>query len=136
MHNTAPRIIDVVAAVIWKGDALLAVQRPEGKDMAGFWEFPGGKVEPGESLEDALHRELKEELGLTPSETTFWREAEHDYGHIKVRLYFFHVRAFTGQPQGLEGHVLAWRTPDEACKLPFLEADAAILDALCANHAT
>ncbi len=119
--------IAVVAGILWDASRFLAVCRPEGKPMAGFWEFPGGKVEPGESLERALARELDEELGVTPREFAFWREARHAYPHLTVRLHFFHVTNFANTPEAREGHVLRWVTPAEARSLPFLEADAGIV---------
>ncbi|WP_461210150.1 (deoxy)nucleoside triphosphate pyrophosphohydrolase [Desulfocurvus sp. DL9XJH121] len=122
--------IDVVAAVIWRGNRFLAVRRPEGKPQAGFWEFPGGKVEPGETREQALARELHEELGLLPTTWTFWCEKRHDYGHIRVRLFFFHVHQFAGRETAREGHGLAWINAREAREYPFLEADTEIVAAL------
>lgn len=124
-------MIDVVAGIIWRGEKFLAVRRPEGKAHAGSWEFPGGKVESGESLGAALGRELEEELGLRVTDAEFWRQCEHVYPNISVRLHFFHVRGFDGEPRPLEGHGLSWVTPREACDLAFLEADTAIVRALC-----
>lgn len=119
--------IDVVAAIIWRDGRFLAVDRPEGKAMAGWWEFPGGKVAPGETEGHALVRELQEELGITPTEFEFWREKRHSYPHAVVRLRFYHVRAFTGEPSGLEGQRLDWLCPGEAPDVPFLPADEEIL---------
>ncbi len=117
----------VVAGIIWQGDRYLAVRRPEGTRHAGMWEFPGGKVEPGESLEEAMIRELAEELGITAQAPQFWREKEHTYPRGSVRLYFFHIRAFKGVPRPLEGQRLSWVTPAEALDLAFLEADLDIV---------
>ncbi len=123
--------IDVVAAVVVQDGRFLAVRRPEGKPQAGYWEFPGGKVEPGESLEDALARELREELGVTPGGLAPWRRVSHDYEHLSVRLHFFTVAELIGDPEPREGHVIRWFGPDEAKAAPFLEADSAIVDDLC-----
>lgn len=117
------RRIAVVAGILWDGERFLAVERPEGKPQAGFWEFPGGKIEPGEAPADALTRELREELAVTPVTATFWRTVRHDYPHLSVELHFFHVTGFTGTITALEGHRFAWLTWDEAMRLPFLEAD-------------
>lgn len=120
-------MIRVVAGVIWRGDRFLAVRRPEGKSMAGFWEFPGGKVEPGESLEAALARELTEELGLLPLDVRHWRDVTHRYPQGTVHLSFFHIRDFKGVPRPLEGQGLRWVTASEASALDFLEADREIV---------
>jgi len=122
--------ISVVAGVLWREGRYLAVQRPEGKPYAGYWEFPGGKVEPGESLEAALVREFEEELGLTPLKYRYWREKRHAYPELTVHLHFFHITEAAGAPQALEGHHIAWIEPTEASALPFLEADAPIVAAL------
>jgi 8-oxo-dGTP diphosphatase len=115
---------------MWRGSRFLAVRRPPGKPMAGMWEFPGGKLMRGETPADALARELREELGVTPVDAVFWREKTHAYPEWCVRLLFFHVRQFRGEPVPLEGQSLAWLTPDEALAFPFLEADTDIVRAL------
>jgi len=119
--------LDVVAAILWRGDRFLAVRRPPGKPMAGMWEFPGGKLEPGETPAEALLREIREELGVIPSHPVFWKETTHAYPNLRVRLVFFHVREFSGDPAPMEGQELAWLTPDEAVAYPFLEADTDIV---------
>jgi 8-oxo-dGTP diphosphatase len=117
------KTVDVVAGILWRGGRFLAVERPQGRPRAGFWEFPGGKIEQGETPEQALARELKEELGVDVRDFCFWRSVEHAYEDLAVRLRFFHVTGFAGEPQGLEGHRLAWLRCDEALRLRFLEAD-------------
>jgi 8-oxo-dGTP diphosphatase len=124
--------VRVVAGVLWRGGRFLAMQRPEGKLHAGRWEFPGGKVEPGESLEAALVREFEEELGLTPLEFRFWLEKRHVYTELTVHLHFFQITEAAGAPQPLEGHHFAWVAPAEAAELPFLDADAPIVRQLAA----
>lgn len=126
----ARKVVDVVAAIIWRDGCYLGVRRPEGKAMAGAYEFPGGKIEPGETPDVALARELREELGITPTAIAFFREKAHSYEHLSVHLHFFHVRAFAGEPLPLEGQDMEWLTPREGRMRPFLEADRDIVDAL------
>lgn len=128
-------MIHVVAGIIWREGRFLGVKRPEGKAMAGFWEFPGGKVEPGEDAVRALLREVREELGLSASSPEFWREKIHEYPDFTVRLSFFHIRDFDGVPRPLEGQELRWLTPAEAALLPFLEADVDIVKELAGHGA-
>ena len=129
---SALRDIDVAAGIIWQAGRFLAAQRPPDKPHAGFWEFPGGKLEPGEDAAQALARELAEELDIRVRTAAFWRCAEYDYPErgLHVRLHFFHVTAFDGQPSSREGQTLRWILPEEAPALPFLPADAAIVAAL------
>jgi 8-oxo-dGTP diphosphatase len=108
---------------LWKGDRYLAVQRPEGKIMAGFWEFPGGKLEPGEEPLAALRRELAEELGVLCEAASFWRTISHSYAHGRVRLHVFHVQAFAGEPRALENQRLLWIDPADGPAMNFLPAD-------------
>ena len=117
------RVVPVVAGILWRGPCFLAVRRPEGKPRAGFWEFPGGKLEAGETPEEARARELDEELGVLPLRIRLWRVVRHDYPDLAVELHFFHVLEFDGEPVSREGHEPAWMTRSEALTLPFLEAD-------------
>lgn len=102
--------IDVVVGILIKphGEILLG-QRPAGKPYAGYWEFPGGKVEPGESLFAALQREFAEELGITVLSAEPWCCVEHVYPHAHVHLHFFISRDWQGVPQSLEGQTFAWQ---------------------------
>ena len=128
--NADHKVVAVVAAIIWQDGRYLGVRRPEGKPMAGAYEFPGGKIEPGEAPDVALARELREELGITPTAIAFFREKAHSYEHLSVHLHFFHVHAFDGEPLPLEGQDMEWLTPQEGRMRPFLEADRDIVDAL------
>ena len=105
-----PAPIDVAVGILMQpnGDVLLG-QRPAGKPYAGYWEFPGGKVDPGETIFAALQREFVEELGLTIHSAEEWCCVEHVYPHAHVRLHFFISRDWSGEPQGLEGQAFAWQ---------------------------
>lgn len=133
------RCIEVAAGILWRGDRFLAACRPPGSVQEGFWEFPGGKIEHGESPAEAMARELTEELGsglgVTAQHCHFWRLVEHEYAEPprRVRLHFFHVRGFSGEPRPREGQDLRWVTPQEAQELNFLAADVAVLRELCAD---
>ena len=110
MSETQARPIDVAVGILMKpnGDVLLG-QRPEGKPYAGYWEFPGGKVDAGESILDALKREFVEELGIEVVSAEEWCGIEHVYEHAHVRLHFFISREWRGEPQSLEGQAFAWQ---------------------------
>ena len=129
--------IEVAAGILWRGGRCLAVSRPAGKPHAGRWEFPGGKLELGESPAQALRRELAEELGIRVREANFWRVVEHDYAEkqLHVRLHFFHVTAFDGEPAAKEEQNLCWALPQEAAQLDFLEADLPLVRDLAAMPA-
>ncbi|AXA92296.1 NUDIX domain-containing protein [Massilia sp. YMA4] len=108
---TAPvKPIDVAVGILMKpnGDVLLG-QRPPGKPYAGYWEFPGGKVDPGETVLEALKREFMEELGIEVLSADEWCGVEHVYEHAHVRLHFFISRDWRGEPQSLEGQAFAWQ---------------------------
>lgn len=126
MAQAAGRVIDVAVGVIEDatGRVLLA-RRPQGKPYEGYWEFPGGKVEPGEDIAHALARELHEELGLAAVESTPWLIVSHDYPHARVRLFFRRVRQWQGEPQSREGQALAWRLPSALDLSPLLPASLA-----------
>jgi 8-oxo-dGTP diphosphatase len=123
--------IEVAAAVIERPDgAFLMASRPPGKAYAGWWEFPGGKVEAGESARHALARELSEELGIEVEEAWPWLNRSFDYPHAAVMLHFFRVTRWRGEPHPHEGQTLAWtraETPDVA---PILPANGPILKGL------
>lgn len=109
MNDAAPPI-DVAVGILMKpnGDVLLG-SRPEGKPYAGYWEFPGGKVEAGEAVLDALKREFAEEIGVQLLSAEPWCGVEHVYPHAHVRLHFFISREWKGEPRALEGQQLAWQ---------------------------
>lgn len=124
-------IVEVSAAVLTQPDGrVLLAQRPQGKPYAGYWEFPGGKVEPGESLEAALARELHEELGIAVTRACRWITRVFEYPHAIVRLNFFRVFDWQGEPHPHEGQVFSWQQPDAVEVTPLLPANFPILKAL------
>jgi 8-oxo-dGTP diphosphatase len=108
----APRkIIDVAVGVLMQADgSFLMTTRPVGKVYAGYWEFPGGKIEAGETLEAALRRELQEEIGITIGAVHPWKEQLVDYPHALVRLHFCKVHAWRGEFEMREGQAMQWQT--------------------------
>lgn len=124
----------VAAGVILNdaGEVLLAL-RPKDKHKGGLWEFPGGKVEPGESVRDALARELLEEIALVVEESEPFLQIDHDYGDRQVRLDVRRVTRFSGAPQGREGQQIAWVALADLPRYEFPEANAGIVAALCAS---
>ena len=123
--------IEVVAAVITRPDgSFLMADRPAGKVYAGYWEFPGGKVEPGETTRAALARELQEELGIVVRSAAPWLTRVHAYEHATVRLNFFRLTAWQGEPHPHEGQRIAWSRPTDAPLAPMLPANTPIFRAL------
>jgi 8-oxo-dGTP diphosphatase len=119
--------IDVAVGILMQpnGDVLLG-QRPDGKPYAGYWEFPGGKVEEGESIFAALQREFVEELGINVLCAEPWCCVEHVYPHAHVHLHFYISREWTGAAQSMEGQAFAWQgrvdvTPLLPATVPLIE---------------
>ena len=105
------KVVDVAVGVLLRADGdFLLTSRPPGKVYAGYWEFPGGKLEPGETVEQALRRELQEEIGLTIAAVLPWKIEMVDYPHALVRLNFCKVFEWTGELQMHEGQSFAWQT--------------------------
>jgi 8-oxo-dGTP diphosphatase len=103
--------VDVAVGVLIAPDGqFLLTSRPEGKVYAGYWEFPGGKLEPGETVEDALRRELTEELGVRIGPVQPWKTEIVDYPHARVRLHFCKVHAWSGDFEMRERQQMAWQT--------------------------
>jgi len=125
------RLVHVVAAALVAEDGrVLLAQRPAGKSLAGLWEFPGGKLEPGETPEAALARELEEELGIIAGPLvpfTFVSHAMPDF-HLVMLLYW--CRAWTGAPVGRDGQALRWERPAAMAQLPMPPADKPLVAAL------
>ncbi|BCQ51428.1 NUDIX domain-containing protein [Burkholderia gladioli] len=129
--GTAPRkVTEVAVGVLVQPDGrYLLAQRPAGKPYEGYWEFPGGKLEPGESVEAALSRELHEELGIHVTACHHWHTLEHDYPHAYVRLFFCKVTGWDGEPHSREGQAFVWQQlPVEVD--PLLPAALPVLELL------
>ncbi len=127
--------LEVAAAVIQRADgAFLLAQRPAGKVYAGYWEFPGGKIEPGEAAERALARELREELGIEACTAYPWITREYTYTHAAVRLSFFRVTVWRGEPHPHEDQAIAWQRLGAPLAAPMLPANAPVLAALALPH--
>lgn len=121
----------MVAAVLLQDDGrFLLGQRPAGKVYAGYWEFPGGKIEHGEAPAAALARELREELGIEIGRAWPWLTRDYDYAHAAVRLRFFRVSEWSGELHGRENQLFAWQLPGAISVDPLLPANAPILRAL------
>jgi 8-oxo-dGTP diphosphatase len=124
-------VIDVAAAVLLRADgAFLLAQRPAGKVYAGYWEFPGGKIEPGERPAQALARELHEELGIDIGEPYPWLTRVFTYPHGTVRLRFYRVLSWRGEPHPREDQAIAWQAVGTAMAAPMLPANAPVLASL------
>lgn len=124
---TRRKAIEVVAGLIWDKDKFLICQRPENKARGLLWEFPGGKVEAGETLPQALQRECMEELAVKLDVRDRFMQVEHKYPDIFIRLTLFHCVISEGVPQALEHNALRWIHPSETKNFAFCPADTDIL---------
>lgn len=120
--------LPVVAGIIKRENNVLLGLRPESGSLAGLWEFPGGKVEVGEQPDQALARELKEELGIEAEVGPVRFVTAHSYKETNVLIMFFEINYWTGQPQRLHHADLKWVAPDELKNMPLPEANRNILD--------
>jgi 8-oxo-dGTP diphosphatase len=132
--STAARskpVVNVAVAVVQSPDGrVLLAERPRGKASGGYWEFPGGKFEGGETAEHALTRELHEEVGIEVDTACPWLTYEHEYADKRVRLHFFRVLTWHGAPRGREGQRLSWEDPWALRVGPLLPANDRVLRAL------
>jgi len=122
--------IRVAAGVLRRGSQYFIAQRLPGDLGDGAWEFPGGKVEPGESDSDALQRELAEELGIHVTESALLMTLTHEYPERFVDLVFFEVLAWQGEPEGREGQATRWCERDALAEVDWLPANGPVVDAL------
>ena len=120
-------MVEVVAALVWDNDKFMICQRPSNKARALLWEFVGGKVEPGETKEQALIRECREELAVVISVGDVFMEVLHEYPDITIRLTLFNAAIAEGTPQKLEHNDIKWITPAEIPNYDFCPADDEIL---------
>lgn len=137
MPSTEPDSIAVVAGIIWNSDcdALLLSRRPQHLHKGGLWEFPGGKIEVGEAPEQALARELQEELAIGFGRCKLFRQVDFDYPEKSVSLRFFHVYEVSGTVTANEGQQWRWVPLQELSAYPFPEANQPIVEALAALQA-
>jgi len=120
-------VVDVAVGILIDDQGrFLLTSRPAGKVYAGYWEFPGGKLEAGESVEDALRRELQEEIGVTIGPAEVWRDNLVDYPHALVRLHFCKVRHWSGELQMQEGQLFSWEHLPVRC-VPVLPGTVPVL---------
>lgn len=120
-------MVEVVAALIWDENKFMICQRPENKARALLWEFVGGKVEPGETKEQALIRECQEELAITLSVGDVFMDVVHEYPDITIHLTLFNATIKKGTPQKLEYKDIQWITVDKIDQYEFCPADTEIL---------
>lgn len=119
--------VEVVAAFIKDGDRFMICRRPEGKARAGLWEFVGGKAEAGETLEQALERECREEIGVSVRVGNVYTETLYDYPDISVHLTIFYATIESGTPRSMENNAIAWIEPSEIPNYSFCPADIPIM---------
>ena len=122
--------VEVSAALIFHGGKLLITQRHAASHLGGLWEFPGGKREPGETFEQCLVREIREELGVEIFVGKLFEEISHDYPEKSVRLKFFLCELIAGEPQPLDCAAVKWIEKSELAKFEFPAADARLLEKL------
>ena len=127
-------MVEVVAALIWDKDKFMICQRPPHKTRALLWEFVGGKVEPGETKQQALIRECREELNVTISVADVFMDVIHEYPDMTVHLTLFNATIAEGIPQKLEHNDIKWITPGEIDKYDFCPADEEILKRIIEVH--
>ncbi|MCD4717223.1 MAG: (deoxy)nucleoside triphosphate pyrophosphohydrolase [Desulfobacterales bacterium] len=120
----------VTAALIRKKGSFLIAKRPQGSHLEGYWEFPGGKQEQGESLEECLEREIREELGLRVKTDRALLTVDHDYGSKAISLHVFNCTCLAGEPKALEGQEIRWVAPGDFFKFFFPPPDMKVLEFL------
>jgi 8-oxo-dGTP diphosphatase len=122
--------VHVAVGIVLKGGKVFLTKRAEDVHLGGKWEFPGGKVEAGETVEQALYRELVEEIGIEVNCSTPFMHIEHDYPKVNVHLDFIRVDDFEGTPWGCEGQLSKWFDIGELASVDFPEANKAVVEKL------
>lgn len=128
-------MVQVVAALIWRNGRFMACRRPAHKARGLLWEFVGGKTEPGETREEALIRECREELGITVHPLSIFTEVDHVYPDITIHLTLFEAQITEGEPQMLEHNDIRWLLPSEIGEYTFCPADKDILALIAERYA-
>lgn len=128
--TVTPPLIPVAAGILFRAGRVLITQRPAGSHLGGLWEFPGGKLEPGETWEQALVRELREELDITVTVGRLFWEVTHAYPEKTVQLRFYVCSLRAGEPRALACAAFTWATADDLKRHPFPAADAQLLTQL------
>ena len=126
--NQNPSIQAVVGVIYNPQQQVLIALRPANKSLAGFWEFPGGKIEQGETAEQALNREMLEEIGIEVKSTKLLLQTHHNYPDQSVFLIAFEITEFDGQPQGKEGQTIRWVMSKELTQFQFPDANRVIVE--------
>lgn len=127
-------MIEVVSAVLFRDNKILVQERAKNQNYAGYWEFPGGKVNENESIEDALIRELYEEIGITPNSIIPSKDYNYIfYDGIDIHITFFIIQEFEGAVISKEGQQIGWFSLNEALKLKLFEPDKWVLESIISN---
>lgn len=133
MTDNLSMVVQVAAGLIQRDGRYLIARRKPGVHLGGLWEFPGGKREAEESLEDCLRRELREELGIEVTQPVFYRVLRHAYPEKSVELHFFRCSIRVGQARALDCEDLRWVAPEELRRFEFPAADRALIEELMAE---
>ena len=124
----------VTAGLLWQSGMVMITKRPEGSHLAGLWEFPGGKQEAGETLEECLEREIKEELGLEVRAEKLLLTVDHEYEDRFISLYFFLCAQLGGEPKPLECEEMRWVHPEDLTQYRFPPPDKKIIERLTMEY--
>ena len=128
--NSKPHF-NVTAALIWKNEKILIAKRPKGSHFEGFWEFPGGKQEKGESLRECLEREILEELSMKVSAVQAFLTVSHEYTCKSISLHAFNCTPLEGDPKALDCEEIRWVEPAELLTFNFPPPDMRLIEAIC-----